>query len=177
MLQAKSNGSYRSSKGNIVFRYLVSGSKSELAAYATAQGEHFRVDEETKKPVFFTTTFVADNVDLMITRKGRVIVDTSVQDKMQALAGGQAGVQAAFAALVAAEQMKNLSKSRHASAAAISEDDNTDISVDGDGVIVDNKAEAETKDEAKDETKSESADDLKEPAEVSAEAGKDDLPF
>lgn len=86
MLQAKLNGSYRKPvTGTKVFRYTVSGSEKELESYANAQGDNIRYDEETGKPFWFTTRYIADNVKLIITSNNAVVADDTEMSKLQSL--------------------------------------------------------------------------------------------
>ena len=76
MLQAKLNGSYRKAvTGTKVFRYVVSGSEKDLEAYKSAQADNLRTDEETGKPIWFTTRYIGDNVSLIITNENDVVAD------------------------------------------------------------------------------------------------------
>lgn len=54
MLQAKY---LRSVKGGALHVYAVSGPKSALEQFESVQGENFRTDEKTGKPVWFTKKF------------------------------------------------------------------------------------------------------------------------
>lgn len=86
MLKAKLNGSYRKPvTGTKVFRYEVTGSEKELEAYAEAQGENVRYDEETGKPIWFTTRYISDNVNLIITSNNSVVADDTELSKLQSL--------------------------------------------------------------------------------------------
>ena len=77
---------YRSKNGTPTFVYEVEGSKAELEAYQEAQGVHYREDEDTGKPLFFTTRFAGNRIDLIVTASGNVIPDTSEMDKANSLA-------------------------------------------------------------------------------------------
>jgi hypothetical protein len=104
-LTAKFARNYRSKKGNIVFTYLVNGTEKSLAAYEEAVGENIRHDEETGKPLFFTTRYSGDNVNLLITSNGRVVVDTSEFDKAASLASAYGGNLGQALASAAASQL------------------------------------------------------------------------
>jgi len=54
MLQAKY---LRSVKGGSLHVYAISGSKTALEQFESIQGENFRTDEKTGKPVWFTKKF------------------------------------------------------------------------------------------------------------------------
>ncbi len=100
-MKGKFHGSYRSKAGNTVFRYLVTGSDDELLQYQEAQGTNYR-ESDDKEPLFFTTRFTGDNIDLIITNDGKkVIADTSKFDKAASMAaqyGGNLGQELAKAA-------------------------------------------------------------------------------
>lgn len=44
--------------GKPVFRYVVNGTAEELKRYAEVQGTFHRIDDETKKPLFFSPRYV-----------------------------------------------------------------------------------------------------------------------
>ena len=93
--------SYKSKKGNTTFVYSVTGNEANLAKYKQIQGDFYREDETTKKPLFFTTRFVGDNVSLIITPNDKVVPDMSEFDKASSLAtqyGGNLGQALASAA-------------------------------------------------------------------------------
>jgi hypothetical protein len=48
----------RSVKAGTLHVYAVSGTKSEIADFESIQGENFRTDEKTGKPVYFTRRYV-----------------------------------------------------------------------------------------------------------------------
>ncbi len=101
MLRIKANGSYRNSKATLVFRYLVLGTVAELEAYKTAQGEFYRENDD-KKPLFFSSRSAGDSADLIITQKGKVIVDMSKFDSAASLVaqyGGNLGAELAKSAV------------------------------------------------------------------------------
>lgn len=96
MLKGKFVRNYRSANGNPTFVYEVSGTQEELEAYKASQGEFHRVDEGTGKPLFFTINYNGNSVDLIITRAGRCVVDSSEMDKAASLAkqyGGNLGAE------------------------------------------------------------------------------------
>lgn len=68
-----------------VFVYNVTGNEEDLKDYETAQGTNFKMDDETGKPLFFTTNYVSDNVELTITENNRVVVDDSEFAKIQSM--------------------------------------------------------------------------------------------
>ena len=86
--------SYRSKNGNATFVYAVSGTETQLEAYAEAQGEYLRVDDETGEPLWFTTRCIGPAGKLIITTNGNVVADTSAFDQAASLAeqyGGNFG--------------------------------------------------------------------------------------
>lgn len=89
-MKIKANGSYRNAKGNIVFRYLVSGSNAELDAYKAAQGDLYR-ETEDGHPIWFTTRYIGEEGRLIFTSKGTVVADTSVFDKAASIAAQYGG--------------------------------------------------------------------------------------
>jgi hypothetical protein len=100
-LTATFKRNYRSKKGNVVFVYAVKGTQKSLEAYEEATGEQFRTDEESGEPLFFTTRYAGDSINLLITSNNRVVVDTAEFDKAASLAsqfGGNLGEALANAA-------------------------------------------------------------------------------
>lgn len=86
--------SYRSKNGNATFVYSVSGTASQLEEFAEAQGDYHRVDDETGKPLWFTTRCVGPKGKLIITTNGNVVADMSAFDQAASLAeqyGGNFG--------------------------------------------------------------------------------------
>jgi hypothetical protein len=96
-MKGKNTGSYRNKNGNVVFRYEVQGSEAELAKYEEIQGENYRKTDDGK-PLFFTTRFAGNSVDLIITRAGKVVADMSAFDAAASMAtqyGGNLGQELA----------------------------------------------------------------------------------
>lgn len=90
--------SYRSKKGNPTFVYTVSGNEESLSQFKSAQGDYYREDDKTGKPLWFTTRFVGKNADLIITTSGNVVPDMSMFDAQASLAaqyGGNLGAELA----------------------------------------------------------------------------------
>lgn len=91
--------SYRkASSGNNVFVYTVTGTEEQLAQYKEIQKENYVEDDKTGKPLWFSTRYYGDNIDLVITAKGNVVPDTSEFDKAASLAsqyGGNLGTEIA----------------------------------------------------------------------------------
>jgi hypothetical protein len=97
---------YTKANGNTVNRYKVTGSAAELKAYEAAQGDNFRKDSKTGDPIFFSTNYVGEQVNLIITEKGKVVADMSEFRKAESLVKqfggnfGQALAQAQVAKLM-----------------------------------------------------------------------------
>lgn len=98
-LKARFLNSYRSAKtGKTVFRYEVMGTPAELEAYRAAKGENNRDNEDNGNPLFFSTEYTGEVIDLGISRKGNAFVDTTEMDKAASLAakyGGNLGQEIA----------------------------------------------------------------------------------
>ena len=104
-LKAKLVGSYRKPvTGTKVFRFNVFGTEAELQQFETAQADNYRVDETTGKPMWFSTRYVGDNVDLIITSNNQVVADDTEMTKLQSLVE-QFGVDTAR--LILAQQNKS----------------------------------------------------------------------
>lgn len=95
-LKAKFHGNYRKSTTVqgvptvvTVFRYTVDGSASELKEYEEIQGDNYKIEEKSGKPLYFTTRYVADNVELTISENAdgekRIVVDDSEFAKLQSI--------------------------------------------------------------------------------------------
>ena len=89
-LKAQFHGNYKkfnklTNQAITVFRYTVSGTEEELEQYKDVQGDNFVQDDKTGKPLYFTTRYVADNVELTITDNGKVVVDDSEFTKLQSI--------------------------------------------------------------------------------------------
>ncbi len=101
-MKIKANGSYRNTKGTLVFRYTVHGTPAQIEEYKKAQGDFYRATE-TGTPLFFTTRSAGSADDLIITQKGKVIVDMSKFDAAASLVsqyGGNLGQELAKAAVL-----------------------------------------------------------------------------
>lgn len=97
--------SYKSKNGNTVFVYGVSGNQEQLEAFAKAQGENHRVDEETGTPLWFTTRCIGESGNLIITTNGKVVPDMSAFDQAASLAAQYGGNFGEQLARMAAEQL------------------------------------------------------------------------
>ena len=106
--------SYRNSNGKVVFVYRVSGSKSQMTQFIEAQGEYLKYEDndESKAPLFFTTKYAGDNGALVVTQSGKVVVDTTEENKLTSLMEQHKGTALgdALALQIAARMMKDLSK-------------------------------------------------------------------
>lgn len=110
-MKVKFLSSYRSTKGNTVFRYSVSGTTEQIEAYKAAQGENFR-ESDDGTPLWFTTRFIGNTGTLIITTNNKIVPDMSAFEKADSLAkqfGGNLGQELAKAA--AAELLGNPSGS------------------------------------------------------------------
>lgn len=91
-LKIKFLRSYRSKNGTPTFVYGVSGSAEAHAAYAEAQGSFLRTDENTGEVLWFTTRFVGEKCDLLVTDTGKVIADMSKFEQAASLCEQYNGV-------------------------------------------------------------------------------------
>ena len=97
-MNVKFKNSYRSAKGNTVFRYAVSGTATQLETYKNAQGENHRLDEATGEPIWFTTRFIGTTGKLIATSKGKIVPDMSAYEQAKSLSeqfGGNFGAEIA----------------------------------------------------------------------------------
>lgn len=70
--------------GTKVFVYTVTGNQEELEAYKVSQGEYLKEDEKGN-PLYFTTNFAGQNAKLLISSKGKAVVDMSAFEQMASL--------------------------------------------------------------------------------------------
>jgi len=84
MLKVKSIRTYKSKAGNPTFVYAVSGEVETLEAYKKAQGSYYR-EQEDGTPLWFTTRYVGETGDLLITSNGNIVPDMSKLDKQASL--------------------------------------------------------------------------------------------
>jgi hypothetical protein len=106
MLKVKSIRSYRSKKGNATFVYSVSGDKAALEAFKKAQGIYYRESEDAV-PLWFTTRFIGDTGNLLVTTNGNVVPDMSEFDKQASLVAQYGGN---FGDTLAKSAINNLGK-------------------------------------------------------------------
>lgn len=90
MLVAKFLNYYRKSASSTVFRFVVSGTPEELATYKEIQGDNYRTDNVTGKPLYFTTRYFDDTIKLVVTSNPetgdkRIVADDSELVKLQNL--------------------------------------------------------------------------------------------
>lgn len=119
-LTIKSRGQYRNKKGNIVFRYAVTGNPQAMKAYEEAQGEYYTTDTSTGEVLYFTTRFAGKTATLVVTEELKVYVDMSEleqQASFVAQLGGNLGEA------MAREIAKKLASSGPGSAPSKSTDD------------------------------------------------------
>lgn len=90
MLKVQSIRSYRSKNGNPTFVYSVAGQKSDLEAFKKAQGDYYREDDE-KTPLWFTTRYIGEAGNLIITSNGNIVPDMSEFDKQASLVAQYGG--------------------------------------------------------------------------------------
>lgn len=119
-MKIKLLSSYRNGNGNVVFVYKVTGSKSQVNTYIDAQAEYLKYEDgdETKSPLFFTTNFAGNEGALVVTQNGKIVVDTTEQNKMASIMKQHAGTPLgdALAQQLAAKMLGELSKATPASA-------------------------------------------------------------
>jgi len=109
MLKVKSIRTYRSKNGNPTFVYGVDGSKEDLAAFKKAQGSYYREDEN-KVPLWFTTRYIGETGNLVVTSNGNIVPDMSEFDKQASLVaqyGGNFGDVLAKSAVDKIKKSKN----------------------------------------------------------------------
>lgn len=68
-----------------VWRYAVSGSEEELAKFEEVQGDNHRIDEQTGKPLWFTTRFAGNETTLTITTNNKVVADNSKLEEIASM--------------------------------------------------------------------------------------------
>lgn len=111
-MKIKLLSSYRNGKGNIVFVYRVSGTKTQMAQYIESQGEYLKYedDDDTKSPLYFDTKYAGENGSLIITQKGRAVIDNTEESKIISLMEQHKGTALgdALAMQVASKMMKDL---------------------------------------------------------------------
>ena len=96
--------SYKSRNGNATFVYIVNANAADLEKYKAAQGEFYREDE-SGKPIWFTTRFIGKVGNLIITTNGNVVPDMSAFDQAASIAAQYGGNLGAELAKTAAAQL------------------------------------------------------------------------
>jgi hypothetical protein len=117
-MKATKEGSYKKvGTGNDVYRYIVSGTDAELAAFKAAQGDMFR-ETENGQPIWFTTNVYPNVVELGISQKsGKVFPNTAELDAMKNLVKQNKGLVAeALAKLVAEKLLASIGRTSAATA-------------------------------------------------------------
>lgn len=103
-MKGRFHSEYRSAKGNLVYRYLMTGTEEQLQMYKDAQGEFFTANEEGT-PIYFSTKFYGKVITLGFTSKGKIFVDNSVNDRAANIVGQYTGILAEKLAERAADQI------------------------------------------------------------------------
>lgn len=114
MLKVKSIRTYRSKNGNPTFVYRVDGNKDDLAAFKKAQGSYYREDDD-KNPLWFTTRYIGETGNLIVTSNGNIVPDMSEFDKQASLVAQYGGN---FGDVLAASAISALGKGRNTSESA-----------------------------------------------------------
>lgn len=83
--------SYKSQNGTPVFVYEVSGNAETLERFRQIQGDYYREDETTGKPIYFTTRSCGPTGELIITTNDNIVIDTSKFDAAASLAAQYGG--------------------------------------------------------------------------------------
>lgn len=105
-MKIKFERNYRKQEtGNLVFVYKVQGTQSEIESYKLSQGTNLRSDDDGN-PLWFTSNFAGDSAPLIITAKGKAVVDMSEYDKLNSLVGQFEGT--AFGAELAKQAVEKL---------------------------------------------------------------------
>lgn len=91
--------------GSLSYVYGIEGMTPEQKkAYKKSKAEHYREDEKTKTPLFFTNRVIPNGTKLIITSEGKFVADTTREDMiLNLLAQGYDRATAESMAPVAAE--------------------------------------------------------------------------
>ena len=85
-LLAKSVGQYVNGKGNLVYRYIVTGSKADIERYEELQGVEFlRHDEKTGAPLYFSSKSLGAQCPLVFTQHDKIVPDFSELNHLASL--------------------------------------------------------------------------------------------
>ena len=96
---------YKSKSGNPTFVYTVAGTKEDLVAYKKAQGSYYR-EQEDGTPLWFTTRYIGEAGDLLITSNGNIVPDMAKFDKQASLVAQYGGNFGDLLAQAGLEQLK-----------------------------------------------------------------------
>ena len=96
---------YRSKNGTSTFVYKVTGSAEAMERYAEVQGSFLRTDETTGDTLWFTTRFIGDAGNIIVTATDKIVADMSEFEKAASLASQFSGV---FGEKLAEASIKNL---------------------------------------------------------------------
>src|ERR1035437_9035096 len=77
--------------GKVVFRYIVTGSPTDVEAYKALQGDKLVLDDDGK-PLYFTIRFQGNKITLGLTSTGTLYVDTQVLDKAKSMIDNNPGI-------------------------------------------------------------------------------------
>lgn len=87
-MKIKCVGSYpsKTTKGDSVFVYHITGTDEEIAKYREIKGNNFKTDEVTGKPIYWSSRFFMPNTELKFNYKGTgVYPDTAAFDQAAAM--------------------------------------------------------------------------------------------
>lgn len=128
-LTASYSNSYKrrnKTTGNVsdVFVYQLTGTPEAIAKYTEIKEEEgypVVLDEETKRPLFWTTTFEGDEAKIIITTNNKVVVDNDDFNKMQSLMNkvNDPSIKAALAAGIASNMLAEFGVKAASAAPAI----------------------------------------------------------
>jgi hypothetical protein len=91
MLKAKFRNAFITKKGSKRFSFVIDptvATPEELEAFQASQGEYYS-ETDNGEPLWYTPSFVADEVTLKFSAKGSVYADTSEIDKIVSFAKSQ----------------------------------------------------------------------------------------
>lgn len=97
--------SYRSKNGTVTFVYKVTGSADAMERYAEVQGNFLRTDEETGDTLWFTTRFIGQTGNIIVTANDKIVADMSKYEQAASLCSQFSGV---FGEKLAEASIKNL---------------------------------------------------------------------
>jgi hypothetical protein len=123
-LKLKFSRVYKNAQSKQVFVYFVSGSEEALEAYIDYQGDMLRYEDndESKRPLFFTTKYANDNAVLSesTSENGGWYIDRTEEDKLMSMLDqyGDSPLGRALAAELAKEKLAALRKGVSARPAA-----------------------------------------------------------